>query len=92
MQKALISLACRFDSSSSSCKCAGTLSRAKLKTWRPFMKNTPSVTFRCGAPEPSVPNFDLPSCQTAFSPIQVAVAASPNSMVVLRSSGSTIFE
>ncbi len=56
------------------------------------MKNTPSLTFKCGAPEPSVPNLDLPSNHGASSPIQAAVAASPNSMVVLRSSGSTIFE
>ncbi|MNG23757.1 hypothetical protein D3C84_1083970 [compost metagenome] len=87
-----MSLACRSESASNSCRWAGTLSKAKLNTWRPFMKNTPSLTFRCGAPEPSVPNLALPSCQVASSPIQVAVAASPNNMVVLRSSGSTIFE
>lgn len=28
------------------------------------MKNTPSVILRCGAPEPSVPNLALPSCQS----------------------------
>ncbi|MCY1441810.1 hypothetical protein D9M71_581460 [compost metagenome] len=92
MQKASISAALSPEASSSSCRCAGTLTKAKLNTWRPFMKKLPSVIFRCAAPEPSVPKRAWPSCQVASSPIQVAVAASPNSMVVLRSSGSTIFE
>src|SRR5690606_9043769 len=44
------------------------------------------------APEPSVAKVGVATSQAGDSPSQVAVAASPNSNVVTRSSGSTTFE